>query len=104
MKLCNCDQKIRERFDAKVLKTTSCWLWQGDTTHKGYGVAWVQRKQVRAHRLAYFFKYGEFDESLLVLHKCDVRSCVRPDHLFLGTPKDNVADMIKKGRARWQKA
>ena len=103
MKICNCDQKARERFDAKVLKTATCWLWTGETDYnKGYGRVNWNAKAHRAHRWSYALHYGEFDSSLMVLHKCDVKLCVRPDHLFLGTAWDNNKDMEKKGRAWWQ--
>jgi hypothetical protein len=103
MKLCNCEQKIRDRFLAKVRKTDTCWLWLGSLSKKGYGVAYLPpKKPVRAHRLSYFLEYGSFDESLMVLHKCDVRACVRPDHLFLGNAMTNNKDMEKKGRAWFQ--
>jgi hypothetical protein len=79
-----------------------CWHWVGDTTLAGYGQ--ITRKQrgtrfVRyAHRIAYERAYGPIPEGLCVCHTCDNPSCVRPAHLFLGTPKDNHDDCVKKGR------
>jgi hypothetical protein len=55
-------------------------------------------KMVNVHRVSYGFAYGPIPPGKQVLHRCDVRACVRPDHLFLGTQKDNMADMIDKGR------
>ena len=87
-------------FWGKVLKTDSCWLWQGSLTHRGYGQASYKNKNVRAHRLAYQFAKGEIPAGMLVCHTCDNPQCCNPDHLFIGTSKDNSDDMIKKGRAR----
>lgn len=80
-----------------------CWEWTGATTW-GYGE--VNRQGIsgrRVHRLAWEFAYGPIPDGLMVLHRCDNRSCVRPDHLFLGTAADNMHDMIAKGRASWQR-
>jgi hypothetical protein len=88
------------RFWEKVFKTDTCWLWTG-WLHKGYGVMAINQDPVRAHRFSWELHYGPIpkgDEEICVLHKCDVPTCVRPEHLFLGTDKDNNADMIAKGR------
>lgn len=91
-----------ERFWRYVKKTHTCWEWTGAKTHGGYGVIQAgpsPSKVIRAHRLSWLIHFGDFDTALDVCHKCDTPSCVRPDHLFLGTAKDNVADMLAKGRA-----
>ncbi len=78
---------------------TNCWVWTGATT-KGYGmVLWEGRRPSYAHRLSWVFANGP-TRSLYVLHRCDNPPCVRPDHLFLGTNADNVADKMLKGRNR----
>jgi HNH endonuclease len=84
---------------------SGCLLWVGSYTKGrdgGYGWVRWQRKQVRVHRLVYEQYYGPIPNGMWVLHKCDTRNCANPDHLFLGTAKDNTNDMIKKGRAPFQ--
>ena len=93
---------VEERFWEKVQKTDGCWLWTGATIAAGYGELAVgqPRKPLRAHRLSWEMHHGPIPEGLLVLHHCDVRNCVRPEHLFLGTHQDNMADAYAKGRMR----
>jgi hypothetical protein len=87
-----------DRFWSKVTKTDTCWNWSAGLDSSGYGVIRYLNKNKKAHRVSYLMEYGDFDESLLVLHKCDTPSCVRPDHLFLGSQSDNMTDMVVKGR------
>ncbi len=75
-----------------------CWLWTTGKDREGYGFFWYKNKMIRAHRFVMGVILGKELGNLLVCHTCDNPSCVRPDHLFLGTVSDNAQDMLKKGR------
>lgn len=106
----NClDKKTREqKFWERVDKDGSlnseignCWLWTGYIERCGYGRLKIKVdgkwKMLQAHRVSWMLEKGEYPK-YFILHKCDTRNCVRPDHLFEGTQLDNMADMTAKGR------
>lgn len=74
---------------------TGCRLWAGAVFNRGYG----KHGSKSAHRLSWAASFGPIPEGLHVLHRCDTRACVNPQHLFLGTHRDNMLDMVAKGRA-----
>lgn len=76
----------------------ACWEWMGGGNGKGYGQMRVNYRQVATHKIAWELTNGEIPPGLWLLHKCDNRACCNPDHLLLGTVKDNTTDMIEKGR------
>lgn len=82
---------------------TGCWIWIGPCFNEGYGWFFVNGKPIGAHRVSWELHNGPIPDGMYVLHTCDVRPCVNPDHLFIGTQKDNIHDAIKKGRMHWQK-
>lgn len=92
------------RFEEKYIPepNSGCWLWTACTLPTGYGQLGVRRGRKRsmlAHRLSYeHFHNDKLQEEDLVLHHCDTPQCVNPDHLFVGTQADNMADMDRKGR------
>ena len=73
-------------------------VWTAYKDKDGYGLASVDNKTVRTHRVSYEMNHGPIPEGMYVLHKCDNPSCINPEHLFAGTQRDNVLDMRSKGR------
>ena len=93
-------KNLLTRFWKKVniKKPEDCWLWKNCKNKAGYGGFQNSNKSVNAHRFAWFLAHGKITKNLYVCHICDVKSCVNPAHLFLGTQKDNIRDSMKKGR------
>lgn len=89
-----------QHFWDKVKKTENCWLWIGTNRGNGYGCLKYKGKMYQAHRFSWYLTYGKFPKEFL-LHKCDNPLCVNVLHLFEGNAKDNVDDMIKKGRNKY---
>lgn len=91
-----------ERFWSFVQKGVgdACWLWTKSLSRYGYGQQWVGGKNWITHRLAWTLTNGEIPKGLCLCHRCDNPACVRPDHMFLGTQRDNLRDMRAKGRER----
>ena len=88
------------RFLDNVDKTSTCWNWTGTTNNSGYGSFYFNKEVWFSHRFSYTYLIGCIPNGLRVLHKCDNPKCVNPNHLFLGTQKENLQDMYRKGRQR----
>src|SRR6266850_5925539 len=95
----------QERFWPKVKKTNSCWNWIANLYRDGYGQFNIpikgiakRRKIIRAHRFSWELHFGKIPKGMLICHHCDNRKCINPEHLFLGTIKDNARDCTLKGR------
>lgn len=108
-------EKDKQRFWAKVNKNgptmphmaTPCWEWQGGIAGNGYGVFWLGRKSMGAHKASWIIQngvdipVGTGWHGTCFLHDCDYKRCVNPEHINPGTMNDNIQDMVKKGRHRW---
>lgn len=97
---------IRDSFDDAYVPepTSGCWIWLRSLDSEGYGQLNIgARKLQLAHRFSYERTHGPLKSGDNVLHRCDVRCCVNPSHLFIGTKKDNAVDMARKGRAGGRK-
>ena len=95
-----------ERFENKFEKHASgCWLWVAGKYPTGYGMFHLTPKRgvspTNAHRASWLLYRGPIPQGKQVCHHCDIHACVNPEHLFLGTQKDNIQDMIAKGRKVW---
>jgi hypothetical protein len=98
-------QKMEDRLERLSIPepNSGCWLWTGGFDDRGhpfkpYGRIWVRGSSIVAHRASWLTYRGKIPDGMLVCHKCDTPLCINPDHLFLGTHKENTDDMISKGR------
>ncbi len=95
---------VSARFWSHVRKGEgdACWEWTGAKHSKGYGSFWLPgRKTVRSHRWAFEQEHGTIPKGLILCHRCDNPSCVRPSHLYAGTHRDNMRDAVTSGLTRW---
>lgn len=96
-------QRIRSRFEDKVIKSEGCWGWKGHLDKNGYpllksGTGGKEFKETRGGRISWLIYRGEIPKGKYLLHTCDNPTCTNPEHMFLGTPKENSQDMVAKGR------
>jgi hypothetical protein len=89
---------ILDRFWARIEKTDTCWNWTRSKSKAGYGFMSIKGVHMYMHRFSYELHFGVIPDGLYVCHRCDNPSCVRPEHLFLGTALENTRDCIAKGR------
>ncbi len=89
---------LQQRLDARSIRDpeTGCLLWTGCRSTNGYGLVGYAGQRLQAHRAAWIAVHGAITPGLLVCHRCDVRTCIDPAHLFLGTQKENMADKVAK--------
>ena len=96
-------ERIRSRFEEKVIKSNGCWGWKGHLDKNGYpllksGSNGKEFRETRSNRISWLIYKGEIPKGKYILHLCDNSTCTNPDHMFLGTPKENSEDMVRKGR------
>lgn len=91
---------VTERLDASTNKTETCWLWTGSRYPDGYPRIKVEGEWKRVARLVWQMRHGQIPAGLVIRHKCDVPICVNPDHLEIGTQKQNMDDRVSRGRWR----
>lgn len=94
------NESLFDKFHRNVFPVpeSGCWLWINHVRSSGYGTIQVNGISKSVHRVSYELKYGPIQPGMYVCHKCDIPNCVRPEHLFLATAKENSLDMMRKGR------
>ena len=91
-------QNPRVDFWSHYDDVDGCWIWRGGSNKKRQGCARYQGKTWGAARLAWTLTHGVIPDGMYICHRCDNPLCINPEHLFVGTPRDNVQDMVRKGR------
>jgi hypothetical protein len=94
------DSKKYIQENSEAITESGCWIWSKYLGSNGYGLVSNARKLAYAHRMSYEAFKGDIPDGMHVLHYCDVRSCVNPFHLSIGTNQDNIMDSVKKGRRK----
>jgi hypothetical protein len=95
------EEQIKRFYSrVKIDEITGCHIFTYGIDIGGYGRPTINKKRFKAHRVAWTLAYGKIPEDMCVLHKCDNPPCINPEHLFLGTKKDNSRDMANKGRCK----
>lgn len=95
-------ERLKKYYEKYVIKQDGCWDWKGITEHTGYAKLGI-RPPIKAHRASWIIHKGEIPKGLVVCHSCDNRKCTNPNHLWIGTHKENIQDRIKKGRCNTPK-
>jgi hypothetical protein len=94
------EARLKDIIEKRIEKQSSgCWNWKG-AMRAGYGCVKVKGKIISAHRYFYSMFKGDIPDSMLILHNCDNKLCVNPDHLRLGTYKENFEDAVERGQAK----
>ena len=91
---------LSEKIERNITRIpeSGCWIWMSTIEDSGYGRVCSGKKPFYAHRASYEQKYGKIPNGMMALHHCDIKSCVNPDHIFIGTQKDNMLDKVLKNR------
>lgn len=97
--MCKYPQKVVDRFYSNLYKTDTCWIWKGSKFVDGYGRMKIGRKiTLRAHRLSWEIHHGKIPKDKMICHKCDVKLCVNPEHIYVGDIHTNARDRVERGR------
>lgn len=91
-------ERYKQLFEKKVIRQDGCWDWNGYIVSTGYGRIGTSGQIIDAHRFSYILHKGEIPQNLWVLHRCSNAKCTNPEHLYLGTAKQNTQDMLRAGR------
>lgn len=89
-------RSFEKKFSMNTDKSGDCWLWTGSHNKQGYGTLSHLGAVWFAHRASLYIHNGRLPRNMLVLHKCDVKACVNPEHLYIGTYSNNVRDMLER--------